>query len=72
MTPAAHGDDLPTKRRTAMAAWHPDCYQRATAFVTDPAGRLLVFEHLDVDAGTQVPGGGIPAIGEPREEEPHE
>ncbi len=42
-----------------MAAWHSDCYQRAVAFVTDPRGRLLVFEHVDVDAGTQVPGGGI-------------
>ena len=42
-----------------MAGWHPDCYQRAVAYVTDPAGRLLVFEHLDVEAGTQVPGGGI-------------
>lgn len=44
-----------------MVAWHPDCYQRAVAFVTDPSGRLLVFEHVDVDAGTQVPGGGIHA-----------
>jgi 8-oxo-dGTP pyrophosphatase MutT (NUDIX family) len=42
-----------------MAGWHPDCYQRAIAFVTDPDERLLVFEHLDVDAGIQVPGGGI-------------
>jgi len=42
-----------------MADWHPDCYQRAIAYVTDPPGRLLVFEHLDVEAGTQVPGGGI-------------
>ena len=44
---------------TGMSDWHPDCYQRATAFVTDPEERLLVFDHLDVDAGTQVPGGGI-------------
>lgn len=42
-----------------MTGWHPDCYQRAVAYLTDPAGRLLVFEHLDVDAGTQVPGGGL-------------
>lgn len=42
-----------------MARWHPDSYQRAVGFLTDPAGRLLVFDHVDVDAGTQVPGGGI-------------
>jgi 8-oxo-dGTP pyrophosphatase MutT (NUDIX family) len=42
-----------------MSRWHPDCYQRAAGYVTDPAGRLLVFDHLDVDAGTQVPAGGI-------------
>jgi 8-oxo-dGTP pyrophosphatase MutT (NUDIX family) len=42
-----------------MSSWHPPCYQRAVAYVTDPFGRLLVFEHLDVDAGTQVPAGGI-------------
>jgi 8-oxo-dGTP pyrophosphatase MutT (NUDIX family) len=42
-----------------MGTWHADCYQRAVAFLTDPDGRLLVFEHVDVDAGTQVPGGGI-------------
>ena len=30
-----------------MSDWHPDCYQRATAYVTDPNGRLLVFDHLD-------------------------
>ena len=47
------------KRLTAMASWHPNCYQRVVAYVTDPAGRLLVFDHVDVDAGTQVPGGGI-------------
>ena len=40
--------------------WPPDCYQRATAYLTDPAQRLLVFEHIDVpSAGTQVPAGGI-------------
>lgn len=55
------GDDTlrPTRRLTAMASWHPDCYQRAAAYVTDPSGRLLVFDHVDVDAGTQVPAGGI-------------
>ena len=42
-----------------MPGWPPDCYQRAVAFVTDPHGRLLVFDHLDVDAGTQVPAGGL-------------
>jgi 8-oxo-dGTP pyrophosphatase MutT (NUDIX family) len=42
-----------------MADWHPDCYQRAAAYVTEPSGRLLVFDHLDADAGTQVPAGGI-------------
>ena len=47
------------KQLTAMASWHPHCYQRAAAYVTDPSGRLLVFDHVDVDAGTQVPGGGI-------------
>ncbi|WP_249933096.1 NUDIX domain-containing protein [Blastococcus sp. CCUG 61487] len=52
---------------TAMAPWHPDCYQRAVGFVTDPAGRLLVFDHLDVDAGTQVPAGGI-HVGESAED----
>lgn len=36
------------------------CYQRATAYLTDPAGRLLVFDHVDApSAGTQVPAGGI-------------
>lgn len=50
-----------------MAPWHPDCYQRAVAFVTDPAGRLLVFDHIDVDAGTQVPAGGI-HVGESAED----
>ena len=44
---------------TAMSDWHPDCYQQAVAYVTDGAHRLLVFEHVDVDAGTQVPAGGI-------------
>ena len=42
-----------------MSGWHPDCYQRCVAYVTDPSGRLLVFDQLGVDAGTQVPGGGI-------------
>ncbi|RBY80407.1 NUDIX hydrolase [Blastococcus sp. TF02-09] len=55
------------RRPTAMAGWHPDCYQRAIAYVTDPTGRLLVFEHRDVDAGTQVPGGGI-RVGESAED----
>lgn len=64
MDPAAQP---PAKRVTAMAGWHPDCYQRAIAYVTDPSGRLLVFEHLDVAAGTQVPGGGI-HVGESAEE----
>lgn len=50
-----------------MADWHPDCYQRAAAYVTDPDGRVLVFDHLDVDAGTQVPAGGI-HLGESAEE----
>ena len=49
------------RHRSALSRWHPLCYQRAAAFVTDPGHRLLVFEHLDVDAGTQVPGGGIHA-----------
>lgn len=47
------------KQVAAMASWHPTCYQRVVAYVTDPSGRLLVFDHVDVDAGTQVPGGGI-------------
>jgi 8-oxo-dGTP pyrophosphatase MutT (NUDIX family) len=43
-----------------MIPWPPPCYRRAVAYVTDPAGRLLVFDHLDApDAGTQVPAGGI-------------
>jgi 8-oxo-dGTP pyrophosphatase MutT (NUDIX family) len=43
-----------------VADWHPPCYQRATAYVTDPYGRLLVFDHIDNPAsGTQVPAGGI-------------
>jgi 8-oxo-dGTP pyrophosphatase MutT (NUDIX family) len=67
VTPAALGDGRPPKRLTAMAAWQPDCYQRAIAYLTDPSGRLLVFEHLDVDAGTQVPGGGI-HVGEAAED----
>ena len=41
-------------------AWPPACYQRATAFVTDPAHRLLVFDHADdPTVATQVPAGGI-------------
>ena len=59
MSPAGCGDGRPIKHLTALAGWHPDCYQRAVAYVTDPAGQLLVFDHLDADAGTQVPGGGI-------------
>ena len=50
-----------------MADWHPECYQRAAAYVTDPSGRVLVFDHVDVDAGTQVPAGGI-NVGESAEE----
>ncbi len=43
-----------------MADWHPPCYQRATAYVTDPDGGLLVFDHIDAPAaGMQVPAGGI-------------
>ncbi len=57
MTRFSYGPRMPDG--SATAGWQPDCYQRAIAYVTDPAGRLLVFEHLDVDAGTQVPGGGI-------------
>jgi 8-oxo-dGTP pyrophosphatase MutT (NUDIX family) len=49
----------PVKRLSGFASWHPDCYQRAMAYVTDPRGRLLVFDHVGVDAGTQVPAGGI-------------
>ncbi len=55
VTPSAE----PARPLTALADWHPRCYQRATAFVTDPQDRLLVFDHVDVDAGTQVPAGGI-------------
>ena len=47
----------PIKRLSGISSWHPDCYQRAVAYLTDPAGRLLVFDHVDVDAGTQVPAG---------------
>lgn len=50
---------LPVRRLSGMSSWHPECYQRASAFVTDVNGRLLVFDHVDVDAGTQVPAGGI-------------
>jgi 8-oxo-dGTP pyrophosphatase MutT (NUDIX family) len=51
---------MPNRRMLAMSDWHPDCYQRATAYVTDPKGRVLVFDHIDIpEAGTQVPAGGI-------------
>jgi hypothetical protein len=50
-----------------VTAWPPRCYQRATAFVTDPAHRLLVFDHIDdPSVPTQVPAGGIKP-GEPAE-----
>ena len=40
--------------------WPPDCYQRAAAYLIDPGGRLLVFDHVGTTgAGTQVPAGGI-------------
>lgn len=43
-----------------MNAWPPDCRQRATAYLTDPVGRVLVFDHVgSPGAGTQVPAGGI-------------
>lgn len=43
-----------------MGTWPPPCYQRATALVTDPSRRLLVFDHEGTpEAGTQVPAGGI-------------
>jgi 8-oxo-dGTP pyrophosphatase MutT (NUDIX family) len=42
------------------------CYQRATAYLTDDTGRLLVFDHVDAAAaGTQVPAGGILPYEEP-------
>ncbi len=50
-----------------MADWHANCYQRAVAFVTDQRERVLVFDHLDVDAGTQLPAGGI-QVGETSQE----
>lgn len=59
MTSGMDGPAELTRPLSALAEWHPRCYQRAAAFVTDPSGRLLVFDHLDVDAGTQVPAGGI-------------
>ena len=47
-------------RLSVVSNWHPKCYQRATAYVTDATGRLLVFDHVDAPAsGTQVPAGGI-------------
>jgi 8-oxo-dGTP pyrophosphatase MutT (NUDIX family) len=50
-----------------MEPWPPPCYRRAVAYVTDPAGQLLVFDHVDVaSSGTQVPAGGI-HDGEPPE-----
>ena len=49
-----------------MSAWTPECYQRAVAYVTDPSGRLLVFDHVGIpEAGTRVPGGGIGASERP-------
>ena len=43
-----------------MELWPLPCYHRALVFVTDPAARLLVFDHIgNAIAGTQVPGGGI-------------
>jgi 8-oxo-dGTP pyrophosphatase MutT (NUDIX family) len=49
-----------------VSDWHPKCYQRATAYVTDATGRLLVFDHVDAPAaGTQVPAGGIQPGEEP-------
>lgn len=61
------GSLQPARPLSTMAAWHPKCYQRAAAYVTDASGRLLVFDHLDAEAGTQVPAGGI-HIGESAEE----
>ena len=61
MAPETDDAIQPARPLSALAEWHPRCYQRAAAFVTDPGGRLLVFDHLDVDAGTQVPAGGIHA-----------
>src|SRR5262245_52688834 len=57
----------PIGRQTwGMDEWPPSCYQRATAFVTDSARRLLVFDHVgDADVPTQVPAGGIAADEEP-------
>jgi ADP-ribose pyrophosphatase YjhB (NUDIX family) len=43
-----------------MQTWPPERHQRAAAYLIDPAGRLLVFDHLDApSAGTQVPAGGV-------------
>jgi len=56
---AEPAEPRPIKRLSGISSWHPDCYQRAVAYVTDPRSRLLVFDHVDVDAGTQVPAGGI-------------
>ena len=50
----------------SVFAWPPPCYQRAVAYVTDPSGSLLVFDHVGLpEAGTQVPGGGIGPIERP-------
>src|SRR5205807_7161784 len=51
-----------------MHPWPPSCYRRAVAFVTDPSGRLLVFDHVgDPSSGTQVAAGGILADESPEE-----
>jgi 8-oxo-dGTP pyrophosphatase MutT (NUDIX family) len=48
------------EQRRHGADWPPHCRPRATAFLTDRSGRLLVFDHVPkADAGTQVPGGGF-------------
>lgn len=56
------GEQPPEGYTRPVTAWPPDCYQRATAYLTDPARRLLIFEHVgNPRAGTQVPAGGIEA-----------
>ena len=40
-------------------------YQRAAAYITDPSGRVLVFDAGQSDAPTQVPGGGVSAGEDP-------
>ena len=67
---AVPGFVLETSHRTgriwSVFAWPPPCYQRAVAYVTDPSGSLLVFDHVGIpEAGTQVPGGGIGRIERP-------